>query len=430
MNAVKSSLGLSSVYNLQDALNALRDFVSGEIDAAINKIQEVDHDVKKQLASYFQTGLYVEKMSYSANACKNMDIMFAPKGTVTTTSLASCFDGCTQMYYVEGLEHEDEGGELYPTSLKNTFNNCYCLEILNQENWHLERCASLERAFYNCRSLKNLDVSRWDVGALTTINNAFYGCTNIKALQVDNWDTKKLVDATSAFRGCANIESFDLSGWAVGALTKLEGIFYDCSSVKSINLKGWNPQGVTSLSSLFANCKSLEDLDISDFDFNRIKSTSSIMINCGNLSFEGDVFEFKGGTVSCTTFSNALYGTPFVEVRGLDLSSIADSTSALSVQANPLYRAIGAKTRKCIFGGSKSIKFNCDFTQAPWNKLDAESVESFIKNCLYDWEVEPDGSHSMQVTSEMFDTLWTDEIESELSYGEYLIGTGWELTAK
>ena len=460
-----------NVTTIEECVSAIEGLEQGEIDVKMNEVSQQDSEVKPALLNKIKDGLVVDVTEYDRATCQGMEILYAPAGLVVGTTLAYTFDGCENLMYIDELHDSDGNTTLdsvvnigyafqdcwslgaLPSSIKFSgvtngtyaFSNCYALTDVS--GLDLSALQNASYMFSNCRNLTTFGTKT--LPNLTSVSNLLYGCPKLAGeLDVSGWNVSKCNSFNAMFYGLNHLTAIvGLSGWDVSNVTNTSYMFIQCSSVEELDVSSWDVSDVTKMSYMFATCSKLQSLDMSGWDMSNVTTASRMLNGCTALGSDDGKLTLGGGTGANKSFGAMFYGlsqnnttNPITEIEGVDLSVASNSKNSdtgeyyiLTNSNNSMYTMFAnSKVTRCIFAGAHSLKFNMSLTTQGWQNLDAESIESLLGNCLYDWseDTEYEYDHVITVTSAMYETLTTDEIEEGVTYADYLMLLGWDLQTK
>ena len=422
MRDIKSVLNddlQQNVTTIEECVSAIEGLEQGEIDVKMNEVSQQDSEVKPALLNKIKDGLVVDVTEYDRATCQGMEILYAPAGLVVGTTLTYTFDGCENLMYIDELHDSD--GDTTLDSVVNigyAFQDCWSLGAL-PSSIKFSGVINGTHAFSNCYALT--DVSGLDLSALQNASSMFSNCRNLTT-----FGTKTLPNLTSVnnlLYGCLKLAGeLDVSGWNVSKCNSFNAMFYGLNHLTAIvGLGSWDMSNVTTASRMLNGCTALGSDD------------GKLTLSGGTGANKSFVAMFYGLSQNNTT-------NPITEIEGVDLSVASNSKNSdtgeyyiLTNSNNSMYTMFAnSKVTRCIFAGAHSLKFNMSLTTQGWQNLDAESIESLLGNCLYDWseDTEYEYDHVITVTSAMYETLTTDEIEEGVTYADYLMLLGWDLQTK
>ena len=266
--------------------------------ASCSKLKEIDlrHFETSKVAS-------MSRMFYNCGALEKVDV--SNLNTSKVTSMESMFSGCKKLTQVDISNFDTtngvnmtamfqncnaltqfyrkgnaEGKILYPTNMKQMFENCYSL------------VADLGAA--SC-----FDASWFNTSKVTSMEMLFYSCTKIEALALDSWNISLVKSMKKMFANCTNLTSpFQSQNSLNWTVYDVSGMFANCSALNEIssNLSGFNTSGVTDMSEMFLACSSLTELDVGRWTIANVKKMDSMFQNCSKLKKIYGSVEFLNST--------------------------------------------------------------------------------------------------------------------------------------
>ena len=135
-------------------------------------------------------------------------------------------------------------------------------------------CTSLASLFENCFRMTYVDTFGWDTSNVTSFAYCFRTCSslteirNIQGLKV----TSKVTLAYDFFHGCSKLTSLDLTHWDVSGIKNGSVMFRDCSGLTSLNISNWDVSSIQYGNSMFYGCTSLSEVDLTSFKTTTMES--------------------------------------------------------------------------------------------------------------------------------------------------------------
>ena len=226
--------------------------------------------------------------------------------TSKITSLASLFDGCTNLASINTTDWDTQNVVSMLNTFKNcssltsldlssfntkkvtnmggVFNGCKLLTSLDLSSFNTEKMTTMASMFNGCQKLTSLNISHFNTANVTAMNNVFNGCSSLTSLNISNWNTEKVTTLSYAFSGCSSLTSLNISNWNVEKVSSMNYMFNECGSLISLDLSNWNVENVTNMAYMFFNCKSLTSLNISNWNTQKNASVLSMFQYCSSLT--------------------------------------------------------------------------------------------------------------------------------------------------
>ena len=311
-------------------------FTRGTLDEEVATANEIDGDLAEVLSDYLETGIRSAQdiTTYRQSTCSGSDIIYAPSGQVTGTSLNLCFNGAQSLLLVEQLYQDDGNGGTTETlsnvtTATNMFQNCYKLEYL-PPNLAMPNVTNVNSMFISCYSLQSIP-SSLTFDNVTNANALFYHCRNMRSLP--NLTMSHCTTFNNAFR----FES--------AYITALPSTLR-CSSATNISSMCRQDIGLTSTGGAFVDGTGVLTNAVSAFGNCSALTTITGSLNIGGISMWGG-----------TTESNS---------------------------SNSVYAMFqGSGVTHCIFTGTYTFCFNIKLNVWGFQNLDEASIVSLI-SCLQD----------------------------------------------
>lgn len=156
---------------------------------------------------------------------------------------------------------------LTPTSMTNTFQQCYRLRaIKGLEDFDLSACNDLKGTFTDCFLLTDFDaVEHWDVSHVTVFESCFSGASAYLHPDLHLWDVSA---ATSFYKmfSSAGLWDLDISMWTPTSVTTMASMFYGSARLMNLKMPQCQCTALTTMDSICYNCTGLEWIDLTDFD--------------------------------------------------------------------------------------------------------------------------------------------------------------------
>ena len=143
--------------------------------------------------------------------CSNLDVTATDAPTISTTSLDSCFRGCTS------------------------------LTTADLSSWDVSSVISMFAVFSGATSF-NQPLDNWDVSSVTSMEAMFGGATSFNQ-PLDNWDVSSVTSMFQMFYGASSFNQ-DISSWTTTSLTNIGGMFHNAISFNQ-PLNSWDVSNVT-----------------------------------------------------------------------------------------------------------------------------------------------------------------------------------------
>ena len=125
---------------------------------------------------------------------------------------------------------------------------------------------SMASIFEGCNQLEYINFSGCNTKKLNNLQFMFYECSKLKSVDLSNFDTSLVTDMSYMFSACSKLQSIDLSNFNTPLLQQCDSMFYGCSQLQSIILSNFKSSKITSMNNMFEGCTSLKLLDISSCD--------------------------------------------------------------------------------------------------------------------------------------------------------------------
>ena len=229
-------------------------------------------------------------------------------GTITWTSMAYAFYGCTNLT----IPATDVPDLSSVTSMTEMFRNASSLNQ-NIGNWDVSNVTDMTGMFYFATSF-NQDISSWDVSSVTNMSNMFGGAHSFNQ-SIGSWDVSSVTNMHDMFTGATSFNQ-PIGSWDVSSVTDMAGMFSRASSFNQpLNL--WNVSSVTNMDYMYYYATSFNQ-DISNWNTANVQSMQSMFGNAtsfdqnlgnwnvSNLLDATDMF--NGVTLSTANYDALLIG--------------------------------------------------------------------------------------------------------------------------
>jgi len=167
--------------------------------------------------------------------------------------------------------------------MKDMFNQCKNLQLLDVSNFNTENVTSMYAMFYNCPKLSSLNVSNFNTAKVTNMSRMFYGCQKITSLELTSFNTSNVTDMSYMFYNCKLIVNLDLSSFDVRKVKSLFGTFWKCESLVNLDLSSFVTDSLEDICGFLRDCTNLITVDISNFNTSKIAKASYAFASSRNL---------------------------------------------------------------------------------------------------------------------------------------------------
>ena len=224
--------------------------------------------------------------------CSNLVSSATSVPTISSTSLASTFRGCTNFNGPIG-------------------------------NWNLTGVLTTNTMFFQASAF-NQDISTWDVSTVTNMQSMFFGATSFNQ-DISTWVTSEVTNMSNMFYLATSFNQ-DIGSWDVSEVTTMQSMFTNASSFNQ-DIGSWDVSKVTNMSIMFSNASSFNQ-DISTWDVSFVTDMGS-MFNSAT-SFNQNI---GGWDVSLVTSMGGMFqgATAFNQnIGGWDISLVNDFSNFMS----------------------------------------------------------------------------------------------------
>lgn len=218
---------------------------------------------------------YATTLSYWPNTTVLSDTLL-DMGSLTT--LAGIWNSSFKIQNIDLT-----GFSSHPTSLAQTFRQCYELKYVTTKNLVTSACTTMSEMFSSCVNLSAIDTSGWDTSKVTTFANAFNSCFNLVRLDVGNFDTSSTTTMANMFYQCYKLSTIDVSRFETSKVTTFASMFRNCYGVKTLDVTNFNTSAATTFSYMFYGMSNLRELDVSGFDTPLLTNTTYMFSYVRNL---------------------------------------------------------------------------------------------------------------------------------------------------
>ncbi|NME69785.1 BspA family leucine-rich repeat surface protein [Flammeovirga aprica] len=139
-------------------------------------------------------------------------------------------------------------GDVYFTSLENTFQQCYYLKSFSATDVpNLSEVSSIAYMFSGARSF-NGDVSLWDVSNVESMRSTFHRAELFNQ-DLSTWDVSNVINVRYMFNDAISFNG-DLGSWDVSSVTRMDNMFNGATSFEG-NVSSWNVSNVEKMDNMF-----------------------------------------------------------------------------------------------------------------------------------------------------------------------------------
>jgi len=228
----------------------------------------------------------------------------------------------------------------------------------NITSWNVSSVTNMQSMFSTATSF-NQPIGSWNTGSVTDMQSMFVFASNFNQ-SLNSWNTINVTDMSFMFL-LANNFNGNITSWNTSNVTTMRAMFSTSGGQFNQNISGWNVSNVTNFADMFTGATS----------FNQpigIWNTGS-SINMSNMFFGATAFNQDIGAwnvSSVTNFSGFMSSKSFTDYSALNLDSIYNGWSLLTVQPNI---SINFGTIKYTVAGQAG-KNILDFAPNNWTIVD------------------------------------------------------------
>jgi surface protein len=307
-------------------------------------------------------------------------------GSVPWTSMASAFDGCSNL----NITATDIPNLSSVSNMSVMFRSCSSLNgpvninswntstvtnmsllfagatIFNQNigSWNTSSCTTMERMFVSASSF-NQNIGSWNTAACTNMYGVFLNATSFNQ-NIGAWNTSSVTTMNSMFEN-AQVFNQNIGGWNTSSVTDMTDMFLNAMNFNQ-NIGGWNTASVTTMQGMFTNADS--------FNQNINSWNTSAVTNMKNMFSSNDAFNQN--------------------INGWNTSAVTDM-SAMFLQTTAFNQNISAWNTSSVTNMSAMFATTTSFNQniGVWNTSSVINMDNMFSNAqafnknLGAWKLNP-----------------------------------------
>jgi len=190
---------------------------------------------------------------------------------------------------------------------------------------------SLVSTFQSCTNF-NGNIGNWDMSAVTNCNNIFSSATafnNGGSSSIGNWDVSAVTNMSSMFASTAFNQN--IGSWNTGSVTNMQNMF--SFSGFNQNIGSWNTGLVTNMGNMFQSATAFNNGGSSSIgNWNTSSVTIMTSMFTSATAFDQNVGSWN--VESVTAIGNFMSGKSFANYSAANLDAIYNGWSTQSVQPN------------------------------------------------------------------------------------------------
>ena len=207
-------------------------------------------------------------------------------GTISWTSMASAFHGCSNLAIpaddVPDLTGVTDMSEMF--TLAHSFNG-------DISSWNVSNVTDMSSMFSGATSF-NQDIGTWDVGNVTDMGNMFSSASSFNG-DISSWNVSNVTEMFEMFSFASSFNR-DLDTWNVSNVTEMRNMLFGASSFNG-DISTWNVSNVTDMGNMFRIASSFNG-DISSWNVSNVTDMSYMLFSAS--SFNGDISSWNVSNVT------------------------------------------------------------------------------------------------------------------------------------
>ena len=207
-------------------------------------------------------------------------------GTISWTSMASAFYGCSNLA-IPATDAPDLTGM---TDMSSMFRSA---GSFNQDigSWNVSNVTDMSNMFRSASSF-NQDIGTWNVSKVIDMSFMFRFAGSFNQ-DIDTWDVSKVTDMSNMFRSAGSFNQ-DLSTWNVSKVTDMSDMFLFASAFNQ-DIGTWNVSKVTTMWNMFFEASAFNQ-NISSWNVSKVTDMDSMFEEAS--SFNQDIREWDVSSVT------------------------------------------------------------------------------------------------------------------------------------
>lgn len=231
----------------------------------------------------------------------NYDIVWT---NLTNTGVGDgSITGQTGDYTITGLENNSTYQiEISGTFPQIHFNNSGDKDkIMTIENWGTISWTSMASAFNGCTNLTYNAADAPDLSLVNDMSYMFSGASSFNG-NISSWDVSNVQNFSFMFFGAAAFDQ-PLDGWVVTSANNMQSMFQNASAFNQ-NLNSWSPANVITMQSMFQNATSFNG-QVDGWDITSLDNAVNLFNGATSFNQTVESWDVTGVTDVSGMFSNA-----------------------------------------------------------------------------------------------------------------------------
>jgi surface protein len=315
------------------------------------------------------SGLIID-VGFGFRGCSNLTASAIDAPTITSTTLNSFFNGCTNFNSNIGNWSVSNVQIFQDMFLQATnFNNGNADSI---KDWSINNATNLQGMFY--QTSFNQPIGTWNVSNVTNMSIMFFNSPFNQ--NINSWNTSNVTTMREMFYNNA-VFNQNIGSWNTSAVTDMSSMFWGASTFNQ-PIGSWNVSKVTNMSSMFKGSSSFNQ-DIGSWNVGLVINMSNMFQDSGLFNNGGSSSINNWNTISVTNFSSTFYNSNFNQPIGnWNVSNVTNM--------NNMFRAPCAFNQNIGSWNISNVTSFVDFM----NGRDATSYSASNLNAIYNgWSSRP-----------------------------------------
>lgn len=213
-------------------------------------------------------------LSGSSDKLKLIDVL--QWGAVPWTSMASAFDGCSNLN-ITATDIPNLGSV---NSMNSMFRFCSSLNgPANINSWNTSNVTDMTLLFAGA-TIFNQNIGSWNTSSCTTFERMFLNAVNFNQ-NISGWNTSVCTNMLGVFLS-AQAFNQNISSWNTSLVTTMKSMF-ESALVFNQNIGGWNTSSVTDMNSMFSNAPNFNQ-NIGGWNTSKVTDMSNMFYLAGGFN--------------------------------------------------------------------------------------------------------------------------------------------------
>ncbi|TAG92599.1 MAG: BspA family leucine-rich repeat surface protein, partial [Bacteroidetes bacterium] len=294
-------------------------------------------------------------------------------GNIAWTSMASAFDGCSNLTTIPTTEAPNLSGV---TDMSNMFRGAIQLNT-NLSSWNVSNVTNMSNMFADASQF-NGNLSSWNVSNVTNMGSMFAGATSFNG-NISNWNVSNVTNMSNMFAGASQFNG-NLSSWNVSNVINMSTMFTRATSFNQ-DISSWNVGNVIDMGFMFAG-----SITTTNFNQNIGSWNVSNVINMAGMFFNNTIFNQNIGSwnVSNVTNMSNMFRSAINFNQNISTWNVGNVTSMVSMFNNAIsfnqnistWNVSNVNNMNAMFNTATS--FNQNLTS--WNVSNVTDMSDIFSN--------------------------------------------------